>query len=95
MSLVRHLTTPNGLSRSEESSGQFIARQPHIGGDKINRMGADRKGNRQRLAPGGTAQINFTQIAGCDQIDAGFLASAQHQPTAPDVGQTGFGIDRA
>ena len=55
-------------------------------------MAADHDAERQRLAARKRRQIDRTQVAGRDQIDAGGGAPAQHQPAQPDIGPAGRGI---
>ena len=92
-SLVTHLTTGSGASRSEEISARSSHRQPHHRGEMVDRMQADHESDRQRLAGRRARLVDRAQVARRVEIDAGLLAPAQHQPADADIGQAGLRID--
>ena len=48
---------------------------------------------RQSLLVRERRQVDVAQVAGRDEIDAGFRAAAQHEAAQPDIGPAGRGID--
>ena len=72
---------------------EVVGRQPHHRGKVIDRMRADHKSDRHRLAGRGARLIDRAQIARRIQIDAGLGAAAQHQAADADIGEAGLRID--
>ena len=93
MSLVTHLTTASGASRSDRDDAEFVDRQPHHAGDMIDRMRAEHEAHRRGLSRRGVGQVDRLQVARRDEIDAGLVLGAQHQPAQADIGEAGLRID--
>ena len=72
---------------------EFVDRQPHRRRHIVDRMRADDKRHRQRLAGRGAGFIDRAQVARRDKIDAALLAATQHQPANADVGEAVARID--
>jgi hypothetical protein len=85
----------NGQRRVAQrcDEAKLVHRQPHHRGDVIDGMRADHEAHRQRLAGARARLVDRAQIAGRNQIDAGFAAPAQHQPADAHIGPAGLGID--
>ena len=63
----------------------------------VDRMRADDEADRQRFAARRARLIDRAQIARRDEVDAGLVPAAQHQPAHADIGLAGAGrrvVDR-
>ena len=77
----------HGRASGRTHEGQFVYRRGHgQGGDRIRRMKPDGEGDRQPVSIPVSPAIDGAKIAGSVQIDAGFLAAAQHQSAHPHIG---------
>ena len=93
MSLVTHLDHRERRVAQRRDQPELVDRQPHDGGDVIDRMRADHEAHRQRLSGRGARLVDRPQVARRDEIDAGLAAAAQHQPAHADIGPAGLRID--
>ena len=75
------------------NDAELVDRQPHHAGDMIDRMRADHEAHRRGLSRRGIGQVDRLQIARRDEIDAGLVFGAQHQPAQADIGEAGLRID--
>ena len=93
MSLVRLLTTAAGSPRKRRDQRQLVAGLAHGRGNEIERMRADREGDRQVFAARHAGRVDALEIGRRGDVGAGLVAVAQAQPAASDVASSGRRID--
>ena len=77
----------------QRNEPKVVHRQPHHRRQMVDRMRADHEADRHRLAGGCARFVDRAQVARRVEVDAGFLAPAQHQPADADIGPAGLRVD--
>ncbi len=71
---------------------ELVDRHAHRCRDHVDGMRAHGERDRQLLAARRMRFIDRAQIAGADEIDAGLVLAAQHQPADADIGHAGLAV---